>query len=304
LLEADYREVTPAPVGRRFEKDVGPVLLQIDVYSPFEFHGLSDYGHFDNLQKAISEHEIVSYSGHSMLGASDFWGRPTYPDFYQIFLYGGCLGYQYYVKPILDGKKGWDNLDLVSSVLEVPVQSDNYTAPFLAKLEWALGHGNAATWRDLMITFSKHFDDASFGVSGVRDNCYSPTGPICGQEAPQVGSTKRYEDLQEVDIPDNQSTGIVRVIDVPEAATALSVGLELNLTHTYPGDLSIVLQHGDLEEVVFEEGDNWSNGISQTFDVPTFADKDMSGRWTLLLVDSAAKDVGVLHSWALVFGVP
>ncbi len=86
LLEADYREVTPAPVGRRFEKDVGPVLLQIDVYSPFEFHGLSDYGHFDNLQKAISEHEIVSYSGHSMLGASDFWGRPTYPDFYQIFL--------------------------------------------------------------------------------------------------------------------------------------------------------------------------------------------------------------------------
>ena len=37
-----------------------------------DFEGLGDYGHFDNFQKAISEHEIVVYDGHSMLGASDF----------------------------------------------------------------------------------------------------------------------------------------------------------------------------------------------------------------------------------------
>ena len=56
---------------------------------------LGDFAHFANFQKALSEHEVVAYDGHSMLGASDFWARPTYPDFYQIFLYGGCLGYEY-----------------------------------------------------------------------------------------------------------------------------------------------------------------------------------------------------------------
>ena len=152
LLEADFQEVTPAPVGRRFTKHIGTTDFELDLYGPTDFSGLSDYAHFPNFQKAISEHEIIVYDGHSMLGASDFWSKPTYPDFYQIYIYGGCLGYEYYIKPILDGKGGgWDKLDLVSSVVEVSADANMIAGPVFAKIAWALDHGYNASWRDLLL---------------------------------------------------------------------------------------------------------------------------------------------------------
>ena len=142
LTEARYTEVT-APLGKRFEKTLtGGVKMQIDLYSPREFAGLDDNAHFANFQKALSEHEIIAWDGHSMLGASDFWTRPTYPKTYQIFLYGGCLGYEYYVRPILHGKgDSWAKLDLMSSVVEVSATANEFAAPAIAKISYAIEHG-------------------------------------------------------------------------------------------------------------------------------------------------------------------
>jgi len=178
LKAASFKEVT-APVGRRFSKLVNGITVEIDLYSPRDFAGLDDDAHFDNFQKALSEHEIVAYDGHSMLGASDFWSKPEYPSFYQIYLYGGCLGYEYYVRPILNGKGGWDNLDILSSVVEVTADANGYAGPFLAKMIWALSHGYRASWRDMLTAVRSSVGDSTFGVSGVRDNCFTPTGSRC-----------------------------------------------------------------------------------------------------------------------------
>jgi len=167
------------PVGQRMTKVVGGTAVEIDLYSPKEFSGLSDYAHFGNFEKAIAEHEIVVYDGHSMLGASDYWARPKYPAGYQIFLYGGCLGYEYYVRPILAGKGGWQNVDILSSVIEVSAGANEFAAPLLAKMIWALDHGYRASWNTLLITVRKSVGDSTFGVSGVRDNCFTPTGTRC-----------------------------------------------------------------------------------------------------------------------------
>jgi hypothetical protein len=179
LTEAKYKEVATT-IGKRFEKVVAGITVQIDLYSPHEFAGLDDNAHFANFQKALSEHEIVAWDGHSMLGASDFWERPTYPSTYQIFLYGGCLGFEYYVRPILHGKGDtWAKLDLMSSVVEVSATANEFAAPALAKIVWALEHGNKASWRDILLQVRKNVGDSTFGVSGVRDNCYTPTGKRC-----------------------------------------------------------------------------------------------------------------------------
>ncbi len=79
LRQGGFKEVTPAPVGRRFTKHIGSVDFEVDLYSPFDFAGLDDDAHFANFQKALSEHEIVTYDGHSMLGRQRFLGaaRPT-----------------------------------------------------------------------------------------------------------------------------------------------------------------------------------------------------------------------------------
>jgi hypothetical protein len=180
LLGAKYTEVKPAPVGRRFTKTFNGTAMEIDLYSPKDFSGLGDYAHFANLQKAISEHEIVAYDGHSMLGASDFWSQPTYPTNYQIFLYGGCLGYEYYVRPIVEGKGGtWANLDLMSAVVEVSANAELFAVPVLAKITYALTHGYRVSYQQILSTVRTQVGDDTFGMSGVRDNCFTPAGSLC-----------------------------------------------------------------------------------------------------------------------------
>jgi hypothetical protein len=178
--EAGYKTVT-APLGKRLEKKLNNgVLIQIDLYSPREFSGLGDFAHFANFQKALSEHEVVAYDGHSMLGASDFWTRPDYPDFYQIYLYGGCLGYEYYIKPILHGKgDSWAKLDIMSSVIEVTADATDFAAPALAKILFAIENGKRSSWKQILNIVRDSVGDSTFGVSGVRENCYKPGGNRC-----------------------------------------------------------------------------------------------------------------------------
>jgi hypothetical protein len=181
LKQANFQEITPAPVGRRFSKHIKDTDFEIDLYAPSDFSGLGDFAHFPNFQKAIGEHEIVVYDGHSMLGASDFWSKPTYPSFYQIYLYGGCLGYEYYVRPVLEGKgSNWDKLDLVSSVVEVTADANAIAGPVFAKIAWALEHNLDASWRELLIGIRDRVGDSTFGASGVRENCFGPDGSLCG----------------------------------------------------------------------------------------------------------------------------
>jgi hypothetical protein len=180
LEEAAFTPAT-APLGLRYEKTLNNgVVIQIDLYSPNEFSGLGDYEHFGNFQKALSEHEVVAYDGHSMLGASDFWARPSYPSFYQVFLYGGCLGYEYYVRPILEGKGGtWDKLDIMQSVVEVSASANEFAAPAIAKLIYGIQHNGRSSWRNILLNVRNSVGDSTFGVSGVTDNCFTPDGSRC-----------------------------------------------------------------------------------------------------------------------------
>jgi hypothetical protein len=181
LLDAGFVEIKPAPVGRRFSKTASGVAFEIDLYGPTDFKGLEDTEHFPTFQKALQEHEIIAYDGHSVLGGSDFWSKPQYPDFYQIYLYGGCLGYEYYLRPILAGKGGWQKLDLLSAVVEVSATTTQFAAPVLARIMWSVQHNYSVTWRNLVTAGRRQVGDSTFGASGVKDNCFSPFGPICGK---------------------------------------------------------------------------------------------------------------------------
>jgi len=302
LEDGGFTELTPAPVGRRFSKTVEGVEVSVDLYSPYDFAGLSDMGNFSNFQRAISEHEIVAYDGHSMLGASDFWSRPEYPAFYQIYLYGGCLGYEYYVRPILEGKNGWDNVDIVSSVIEVSASANYYAAPFLAKIVWALGNGYNASWKDLLEVIRKKVGDSTFGASGVRENCFSPSGPMCTPDD-GPGETRTYESTNPVSIPDSDPAGVTSVIVVPEELTAVSVSVLVDVTHTWIGDLHIVVEHDGTEAVIWDNAGDSAQNISQTFPLDAFAGRPAAGDWTLKIVDSAAQDQGTLNRWAVNVGI-
>ncbi|MFH1532218.1 MAG: proprotein convertase P-domain-containing protein [Pseudomonadota bacterium] len=299
LLDGGFKEAT-APLGVRFTRAVAGVTVEIDLYSPKEFSGLGDHAHFGNFQKALSEHEIVVYDGHSMLGASDFWSRPDYPDFYQIYLYGGCLGYEYYVRPILNGKGGWDTLDILSSVIEVSATANEYAGPFLSKMLWAIEHDYNVSWKDILVAVRKRVGDSTFGVSGVRENCFSPAGSLCLAEDPTPGAGARYEKAAGLTIPDNDPVGVSSVMEVTDDLAAASLTLELDVTHTFSGDLRITLSHGGAEAVVWDQAGGSTPDLHQSFVLDAFAGADIQGEWTLKVVDAWEDDVGTLDAWALV----
>ncbi len=73
----------------------------------------------------------------------------------------------------------WANLDVMSSVVEVSADANQFAAPAIGKLHHAIDHGKRSSWRAVLLTDRANVGDSTFGVSGVRDNCFTPTGSRC-----------------------------------------------------------------------------------------------------------------------------
>jgi hypothetical protein len=304
LGEGGFTEVKPAPVGRRFARTVNGITVEVDLYSPYDFSGLSDYAHFGNFQKALTEHEVVAYDGHSMLGASDFWTRPSYPGFYQIFLYGGCLGYEYYIAPILAGKGGWEKLDIMSSVVEVTANANYYAGPFLAKLIAAIEGGYNVSWKDILGAVRSRVGDSTFGMSGVRDNCFSPGGSLCGGsepggDTPVTPAGDAFSATPGAAIPDDDARGVASTLAVTADGVAGGLAVTVAIDHSYVGDLTVTLTHGDRTARLYAGAGAGGTDLRETFVTRAFEGLAMRGDWTLTVIDGAAADVGTLVAWSL-----
>jgi Proprotein convertase P-domain len=334
LVEGAFTEVE-TDLGKRFTKQIGDKSILVDVYGPDVFHSVSDYTRLPNWQKAVSEHEVVLYNGHSVLGTGMAFEQITYPDFYQVFQVASCLSYEYYVRPILEGKGGWENVDVISNV-EPTYYHENrpLVGAMLAKLFWGFEHDGQASWRDIMQAVSAKLGHSRFGVSGARDNCFSPEGNLC--EVPEceehleesacttAGCTwaecpahltcdlpniclpssttteLRFESTTEVSIPDDDDNGVSTTLDITDTSTIGSLKIHLDITHSYVGDLEILLSHGDTSYTVRNREGNSTDDILGTFDVTAFDGQPLSGTWTLRVIDHANYDDGVLNTWALI----
>jgi len=298
LVDAGFEEQADPPLGRRFVKTSGELQSVVDIYYPNIFRSVVDYANFQNWQRAVSEHEIVVYLGHSVLGTGSAYEDVQYPDFYQIFLIGGCLGYEYYVRPVLAGKGGWENVDAVSSIVPNGYNELNGMAGgLLSKVVWGFEHEGRASWQEVLGAISERLGHNHFGVSGARGNCFSPDGNLCEEPNPDEN---RYESNSPVEIPDNDPNGVTSVIEVSDSATIGSLEVELDVTHTYVGDLRIALTHDGVEEVLWDREGGGQDDIRATIQTESFRGQSTAGTWTLTVSDNANIDSGTLQSWALV----
>jgi len=297
LKEAGFAEKADAPLGKRFQKIVGDKTETVDVYHPDIFHDPTDYAHMANFQKAVSEHEVVIYLGHSVLGTGSAYDDVTYPDFYQIQFLGGCLAYEYYIRPVLNGHQGWENVDAVASILEnMYTEMNPATGAFLAKLFYGFENGGKASWQDIMAAINNELGHEHFGVAGARGNCFTPSGNRCTNPPP---AGNHYASTTAVAIPDNTPAGAQSAITVPDALTIGALAVTLDLSHTYVGDLTITLSHGDVTHTLWAKAGGRQQDIQQTFTVDAWSGKDAKGEWILKIVDSASMDDGTLNSWSL-----
>lgn len=100
-------------------------------------------------------------------------------------------------------------------------------------------------------------------------------------------------------IPDNDANGVVSALEVGESFVASAVRVNVNISHTYRGDLVVALERGSQSYVLSNLAGGGDDDLIADFDVPAASGSDVRGTWTLRVSDRAGTDVGTLNAWTL-----
>jgi len=100
-------------------------------------------------------------------------------------------------------------------------------------------------------------------------------------------------------IPDNDTAGIRSTIEVPDSGAIQALSVSVSVTHSYRGDLRVVLLRDGREVVLHDREGGGADDIAETYAVDDFDGEDMAGTWTLVVSDHANLDTGTLESWSL-----
>lgn len=110
----------------------------------------------------------------------------------------------------------------------------------------------------------------------------------------------------ELGIPDNNAAGVTNSIMVNDGGTVIAIRVDIDITHTYIGDLRVMLSSPKGTQVSLHERNGGSTkNMVKSFDVQTtpalsiFVNEAITGNWILKVVDAASVDVGMLNKWTL-----
>ncbi|MFK8016555.1 MAG: proprotein convertase P-domain-containing protein [Gammaproteobacteria bacterium] len=129
---------------------------------------------------------------------------------------------------------------------------------------------------------------------------------LAGDAQPAV----TVEESPGVTIPDNAEGGIERSVTISQSGELKTVEIELDITHTYIGDLVVTLIAPSGASVVLHDraggfADNIirSYTASDTRALDALIGESVRGNWRLNVSDRAGADQGKLNRWALKIGL-
>lgn len=130
-------------------------------------------------------------------------------------------------------------------------------------------------------------------------------------DLPLPGTPRSFqrEERPDLAIPDSRTAGVVSEIECPIAGRLSAISVAVDITHTYRGDLRIMLSSpgGVVAELKPVDRGDSSNDVRETYTPATTADLarmvqagvEVSGRWRLNVADHLSRDVGRFTSWEL-----
>ena len=124
-----------------------------------------------------------------------------------------------------------------------------------------------------------------------------------------------YVNAEPIAIPDSNPTGITSVINVGEQDSLSGITVDMEIVHTWRGDLTVELTSpsGTIVRLHDRSGgsaDDILGNYPETLVVEgpgslnDFLGEPMNGDWTLWVSDSVGSDTGFLNSWGLHIEVP
>ena len=301
----------------------GGLEIVIDVYTPVDFadHVPREQSN-EVFRAAMRSHEIVYYNGHAFYGSLKVLDEPSaYPeDTYQIIFMDACWSYAYYTKQVFRNKAteadpdGYALTDVVNNT-EPGITGSEETAVILyqnifkgAAAVHSGGNPSLYSWNNMTAYMNAHAEERAarrtshpdpeiYGASGVRTNSFQPGG-----NDPDPDPTgDRFENNTPVEIPDNDAVGVTSTINIPAGvAAADTVVVEVEIEHSYVGDLTVTLEHNGVSSVLHDRSGGSANDLSLNVAAADFAGSATSGAWALTITDSAEIDSGRLNRWAIV----
>jgi subtilisin-like proprotein convertase family protein len=161
------------------------------------------------------------------------------------------------------------------------------------------------------------FDRGDFRDIGSSDGTWSPWfghGKVDALEAVLAAledsddhtTRVRVELNPNSDIPDQDPAGIVSRVFVPDEGQIRSIRVNVDIQHTYIGDLIVRLVGPDGTRIDLHRREGGgTDDLLKTFSTSSarglsaFLGKDIRGTWTLEVSDHARYDIGRLRRWAL-----
>lgn len=109
----------------------------------------------------------------------------------------------------------------------------------------------------------------------------------------------RFEGEAGVAIPDNDEAGATSTAVVDIEGTVSGLTIEVEITHTYVGDLTVTLEHGGVSQILHQKSGGSDDNLAILVGSDKFAGTDKKGDWVLTVVDGAAQDTGSIKGFAV-----
>ena len=149
-------------------------------------------------------------------------------------------------------------------------------------------------WRTNAAGF-KFNQNYGFGLVNAQKLCaaaegYSGMGPL---------TTESFGTTVNAIIPDNNPAGVTRTFTIDGTDPLEDVLVNLNVTHTYRGDLEAYLTSpsGLTSRLMIRSGSDSGQNLNWTFETNAFWGENPAGMWTIKMQDNFAVDVGTWNSY-------
>jgi subtilisin-like proprotein convertase family protein len=100
-------------------------------------------------------------------------------------------------------------------------------------------------------------------------------------------------------IPDDNTMGVSSEISITEPGQIASLAVDVDIAHTYRGDLKIQLEHAGRTVTVVDRQGAGEDNIMEAFSLADFNGTEAMGVWRMTVIDTARSDTGTFNSWGL-----
>ena len=174
------------------------------------------------------------------------------------------------------------------------VVSDNSQGDTGKLNRWALGL--SVTEVPLVEVCGDGDDNDGNGQTDCADGACS-NDAACASNGPAT-----YSELDDgvVAIPDQSTAGVKRTLAITGNGSITGVAVDVGITHSYRGDLTVTLIHPDgTTALLLDKAGGGTADVDERFTTSAFNGRPAAGEWTLWVVDNFQGDTGTLDAWLL-----